>query len=386
MIINSLLDLDFYKISMSQVVLHQFPDAWVKYRFKCRNDIDLIPYKAEIDAELDHLCTLRFQNDELKYLSNIPYLKNDLIQFLRLFQLNRDYIKVSVINGKLDITVEGPWLHTIMFEIFTLAIVQEVYFRHQNVDNEDRSHRLDMKIKKIKEYADRKGAMPTIIDFGARRRCGRQWHEAVISKLVFNNIIIGTSDVRLAMDFNIKPIGTFAHEFVMAFQGLGVCQLKDSQKYAFESWVKEYRGDLGIALSDTLGTDKFLADFDLYFSKLYQGVRHDSGDAWEWGDIMIKHYEKLGIDPRTKSLVFSDGLDIPTVIKLFDYFNGRINTSFGVGTNFTNDCNVPALQNVMKMVECNGNPVAKVSNNLSKSMCEDQSFFNYLCEVCNIKT
>jgi nicotinate phosphoribosyltransferase len=370
---------------MQQVVLHQFPDAWVKYRFKCRNDVDLVKYKDEIEKELDHLCTLRFDADELSYLSKIRFLKPDFIQFLRLFQLNRDYIKVSVINWKLDITVEGPWLYTIFFEIFVLAIVQEVYFRHQNIDTEDRSARLDIKIQKLKEYADRKGVMPTIIDFGARRRCGRQWHEVVVSTLAFKNIIIGTSDVKLAMQYNLKPIGTFAHEFVMAFQGLGVCQLKDSQKYAFESWVKEYRGDLGIALSDTLGTDKFLADFDLYFSKLYDGLRHDSGDPWEWGDTMIKHYEKFGIDPRTKSLVFSDGLDIPTVIKLFDYFYGRIDTSFGVGTNFTNDCNVPALQNVMKMVECNGNPVAKISNNLSKSMCEDPSFFTYLCQICEIK-
>lgn len=384
MIVNSLLDQDLYKYTMAQVVLHQFPNAWVKYKFKCRNsNVDLVPFKNKIDEELDHLCTLRFKDDELEYLSNLRFMKPDFIQFLKLFQFNRDYINVSVNNGKLEITAEGPWLHTIFYEIFVLEIVQELYMKSMDgmIDRDDRIARLEAKMEKLEEYANRKGVMPTIIDFGARRRASYSWHDVVVSKLAFKNLIVGTSDVKLAMVHNLKPIGTFAHEFVQAFQGLGTCQLKDSQINAFDSWVREYRGDLGIALSDTLGTKKFLKDFDMFFAKLYDGIRLDSGDPWEIGDRIIQHYETMNIDPKTKSLVFSDGLDIPTVMELFDYFYGRINCSFGVGTNLTNDMNIPALQNVMKLVKVNGNPVAKISDNPSKTMCEDTSFLDYIYKV-----
>ena len=383
MIINSLLDQDLYKLTMAQVVLHQFPDAWVKYRFKCRNDIDLLPYKDEIEKEIDHLCTLKFTEKELKYLSSIRFMKRDFVEFLRLFQLNRKFIKVSNKDNKLDITVEGPWLHTIFFEIFVLSIVQELYFREQNIDYRELEGRLDTKIKLLKEYKKELPAdkSPIIADFGARRRISHMVHSFVLSNLVNHGIISGTSDVWMAMCNNIKPIGTFAHEFVMAFQGLNKCQLRDSQIYAFESWVQEYRGDLGIALSDTLGTKKFLKDFDLYFSKLFDGMRHDSGCPFEWGETIIDHYNKMNINPKSKQLVFSDGLDIPKVIELHKYFHNRINVSFGVGTNFTNDCGIDPLQNVMKMVECNGNPVAKLSNDLGKGMCENADFLNYLKSV-----
>jgi len=364
---------------MLQVVLHQFPDTWVKYRFKCRNDIDLLPYKEEIEKEIDHLCTLRFVEKELKYLSGIRFIKRDFVEFLRLFQLNRDFIKITNKDGKLDITVEGPWIHTIFFEIFVLSIVQEVYFRHQKIDLEEISNRLNTKIDLLEMYEkEHPGQYPTIVDFGARRRISYNIHRFILNHLISNNVVIGTSDVHFAMEFKIKPIGTFAHEFVMAFQGLNKCQLKDSQSYAFESWVQEYRGDLGIALSDTLGTNKFLKDFDLYFSKLFDGLRHDSGCPFEWGETMIDHYKRMNINPKTKHLVFSDGLDIPKVIELHKHFYNKINVSFGVGTNFTNDCGIPPLQNVMKMVECNGNPVAKLSNDLGKGMCENVDFLNYL--------
>ncbi|MFW6219854.1 MAG: nicotinate phosphoribosyltransferase [bacterium] len=382
MIIKSLLDQDLYKLTMAQVVLHQFPDAWVKYRFKCRNDVDLLPYKEEIEREIDNLCTLKFNKKELKYLSNIRFIKKDFVEFLRLFQLNRDFIKITNKDNKLDITVEGPWLHTIFFEIFVLSIVQEIYFKHQKLNLEEISDRLNYKIDLLENYEkENPGQYPIIVDFGARRRISRDIHRFVLQHLTTNNVVVGTSDVYFAMDFNIKPIGTFAHEFVMAFQGLNICQLRDSQSYAFESWVKEYRGDLGIALSDTLGTSKFLKDFDLYFTKLFDGMRHDSGCPFEWGETMIDHYKKMNINPRTKQLVFSDGLDIPKVIELHKHFHNKINVSFGVGTNFTNDCGIPPLQNVMKMVECNGNPVAKLSNDLGKGMCENESFLSYLKTV-----
>jgi len=384
-IITSLLDSDLYKITMQQVMFHQFSGACGEYKFLCRNkDMNLLPFKEEIENELDSLCNITYSEEELEYLSKIRFIKPDFIEFLKLFKLNRNHIKVSDIDGVLDIRARGPLYLVSLFEIYVLAIVHEVYSRKVNSDEYTGSMgnaRLKEKIDLLNKYRNDNGVIPTIIDFGTRRRFSKDWQRHILKQLIDNKLIVGTSNLMFAKEFNIAPIGTFAHEFLQMFQGLDVCQLKDSQKYAFQAWCSEYRGDLGIALSDTLGTIKFLKDFDMYFAKFYDGARHDSGDPFKWGNTLIKHYESMRIDPKTKTLVFSDSLDINKAIDLYEYFKDRIKVSFGIGTNLTNDMGVPALQNVMKLVSVNNNPVAKLSNNPEKTMCENQNFINYLREV-----
>jgi nicotinate phosphoribosyltransferase len=174
-----------------------------------------------------------------------------------------------------------------------------------------------------------------------------------------------------------------AHEYMQACQAVGP-RLRDSQVFAFNTWAREYRGDLGIALSDVCGMDAFLRDFDLFFCKLFDGVRHDSGDPFEWGEKMIAHYQKMRIDPRSKVMVFSDSLSAPLAIRLFEYFKGRSQTAFGVGTNLTNDLGYDALQIVIKMTRCNGQPVAKISDEPSKAMDYDPSYVAYLREVFEV--
>jgi nicotinate phosphoribosyltransferase len=390
MIIQSLLDTDLYKFTMMQVVLHQFPGAQVEYRFKCRNPgVDLRPYVDEITDEVRQLCTLRFTEAELGYLRSLRFIKSDFVDFLGLFQLNRKYISITPgpkDNGEIDIVIRGPWLHTILFEIPVLAIVNEVYFRRTQLAPpvEEGRRRLEQKmalITGVGELADLH-----IADYGTRRRYSRAWQDEVLTTLAreFRANLAGTSNVMFARSHGLTPLGTMAHEYLQACQALGP-RLRDSQTFGFEMWAKEYRGDLGIALSDVYGMDAFLRDFDLYFCKLFDGARHDSGDPLIWGERLIAHYEKNRIDPRTKTLVFSDSLTFPRVIELYRRFAGRVRLAFGVGTNLTNDLGHTPLQIVIKMVRANGQPVAKLSDSPEKNMCEDQAYLAYLRQVFEIE-
>jgi nicotinate phosphoribosyltransferase len=390
MIISSLLDTDLYKFTMMQVVLHHFPGAQVEYRFKCRNEgIDLRPYIDEIQAEIAALCSLRFQEDELAYLRSLRFIKSDFVDFLALFQMNRKYISVAPAesgNGEIEIRVKGPWLHTILFEVPVLAIVNEVYFRaaQSAPDYAQGRARLENKIALITGDPALSGCI--IADYGTRRRFSRDWHAEVIATLKqrMGKHFAGTSNVMFALRHGLTPLGTMAHEYLQACQALGP-RLRDSQTFAFETWAREYRGDLGIALSDVYGMDAFLRDYDLFFCKLFDGARHDSGDPFEWGERLIAHYTKNRVDPAGKVLVFSDGLSFEKVIALYLRFKDRAKLAFGVGTNLTNDVGCTPLQIVMKMVRCNDQPVAKLSDNPSKDMCDDKAYVAYLRQVFDIK-
>ena len=387
MIITSLLDTDLYKFTMMQVVLHQFPGAQVSYKFKCRNPgVDLAQFAGEIREELKSLCGLQFTESELAYLRGMRFIKSDFVDFLGLFKLNEKYITVSEqTTGEIDITIEGPWLHTILFEIPVLAIVNEVYFRNtQKVPNFVAGReRLANKIKLLK---DPQISNLKIADYGTRRRFSKAWHEEVLRVAIsgLGAQFAGTSNVLFAMKLGSVPLGTMAHEYLQAAQALGP-RLRDSQVFAFESWAHEYRGDLGIALSDVYGFAAFLRDYDMYFCKLFDGARHDSGDPFAWGEGMIAHYKANRVDPLTKTLVFSDGLTVPRTIELYNQFKGRCLLAFGIGTNLTNDLGDPPdhvpLQIVIKMTECNGQPVAKLSDAPDKTMCEDVNYLAYLRQV-----
>jgi nicotinate phosphoribosyltransferase len=396
MIITSLLDTDLYKFTMMQVVLHQFPGAQVEYKFKCRNPgVDLARHVFEIREEIKGLCSLQFKDAELNYLRSMRFIKSDFVDFLGLMKLNEKYIDVTPLpSGEIDITIRGPWLHTILFEIPVLAIVNEVYFRRAaNKPNLDVGRqRLATKIAQIKaaSHGDLK-----IADYGTRRRYAKGWHEEVLRTLVQglevgpNGQFAGTSNVLWAMKLGLTPLGTMAHEYLQACQALGP-RLRDSQVFAFERWAREYRGDLGIALSDVYGMSAFLRDFDMFFCKLFDGARHDSGDPFAWGERLVEHYRENRVDPRTKTLIFSDGLTVPRTIELYRQFQGRCQLAFGIGTNLTNDLGDPPehvpLQIVIKMVRCNGQPVAKLSDTPSKNMCDDEKYLAYLRQVFEIET
>lgn len=394
-IITSLLDNDLYKFTMLQAMLHQFPQTHGVYRFRCRNNSEavypLADIKETLEQQLDMLCELRFLKDELDYLRGLRFIRSDFVDYLELFKLKRRFITVSTDSkGRLLIDIEGPMIQAMFFEVFVLAIVNELYFNALSNPSviEEGQRRLDDKVALLHQYAKQQSTdkPPFIVaDFGTRRRFSKSWQAHVVETLhkAEPKIVSGTSNVYLAKQLGMTPIGTMAHEFMQAFQALDV-RLRDSQKAALESWVHEYRGDLGIALTDVVGMDAFLRDFDLYFAKLFDGLRHDSGDPYIWGDKAIAHYQKLKIDPKTKILTFSDGLTLEKAWELHQYFKERIRTSFGIGTNLTNDMGITPINIVLKLVECNGQPVAKLSDSPGKTMINNDTYLAYLRQVFEV--
>ncbi|MET0210018.1 MAG: nicotinate phosphoribosyltransferase [Burkholderiaceae bacterium] len=392
-VIRSLLETDLYKFTMWQAMLHRYPQAQAEYRFACRNtpQYPLAELVSEVEREIDHLCALTFTQGELDYLRSLRFMKSDFIDFLRIFRFQRDFISVSADGEKLEIVVRGPQVHVMGFEIFVLAMVNELYFRRFEAAPaiEEGRRRLAQKIETVRAFARDESPRRhpfQFFDFGLRRRFSGAWHAEVLTALRdgLPNDFKGTSNVLLARELDLVPIGTMAHEYLQAYQATGV-RLRDHQKAALEDWVQEYRGDLGIALTDVIGMDAFLADFDLYFAKLFDGLRHDSGDPVEWGEKALAHYDKLRIDPHTKRLVFSDALDMPKALSLYRHFANRTQLGFGIGTKLSNDMGIPTLNIVMKLTQVNGQPVAKLSDSPGKTMCEDQTFLAYLRQVFGVK-
>ena len=387
----SLLWTDLYKLTMLQIFYFNEPkDTIAKYRFKCRNvevtpKGSLLPYKEEIDKRLTALCGVKFTPKQIEYLATLPFFWSVFIIFLKGFQLDRKYLHIDESSGQLDIWAEGPLLQVMMWEIYVLQITHEVYslnnYDKANIVRGDKN--LTNKIQLINDYA--KDNEFKFADFGARRALTADWHRHVVERLqneISPDVFIGTSNLELAMDLDLTSIGTFAHEFPCYYQG--IVHPLDSQKAALNAWGDLYKDKLMIALSDTLGLNKFLEDFNKDLANKYLSVRHDSGDPYMFTGRMLDHYKTFGIDPTTKTIVFSDGLDIPKAIALNDYCKGKIGCSFGIGTSLTNDCGVYALQNVMKLVAVNGRPVAKISDSTGKCMCEDEDYLKYLRKAIEI--
>ncbi|BAN47314.1 nicotinate phosphoribosyltransferase [Metapseudomonas resinovorans] len=388
-IVQNLLDTDFYKLTMMQAVLHNYPNAEVEWEFRCRNNEDLTPYLAEIRYQIEQLADISITSDQLNFLERIPFIKPDFTRFLSLFRFNLRYLQVGIEDGQLCVRLRGPWLHVILFEIPLLAIISEVRnrYRYRDVQLVQAREQLYRKLDWLRANAsDEELAGFQLADFGTRRRFSYRVQEDVVHilKRDFPGRFVGTSNVQLAREYDLKPIGTMAHEWLMAHQQLGP-RLIDSQIAALDCWVREYRGLLGIALTDCINMQAFLSDFDLYFAKLFDGLRHDSGDPLQWAEKAIRHYEKLGIDPLTKTLVFSDGLDLPRALALYRALHGRIHVSFGIGTNLT--CDIPGVEPmniVIKMTACNGQPVAKISDEQGKTQCRDENFVAYLKHVFRV--
>jgi nicotinate phosphoribosyltransferase len=389
-IVRSLLETDLYKFTMWQALLHSHPGAQTQYEFNCRSKpaYPLAELHADVEREIDHLCSMYFVEDELAYLRGLRFIKSDFVDFLTVFRFQRKFISVTVEEGVLKIVAIGPQVHVMGFEIYVLYIVNELYFRRLGDDGtlDEGRRRLQAKIELLREFGGDPDAARRhpfeFFDFGVRRRYSGEWQDEVVATLAREvpQYFKGTSNVHLARKYKLVPIGTMAHEYLQSYQSFGV-RLRDFQKVALEDWVQEYRGDLGTALTDVVGMDAFLADFDLYFSKLFDGLRHDSGDPVEWGEKALAHYVKLRVDANTKRLVFSDGLNFQTALSLYRHFANRTMTGFGIGTNLTNDMGLPTLNIVMKLVACNGQPVAKLSDSPGKIMCTDETYLAYLRQV-----
>ena len=380
-VIVSLLDTDLYKFNMDQVIFHKHTDLCGKYYFKCRNEgvVFTSEMAEEIKEQVDHLCSLRFTEEELDYLRSIRFIKRDYVEFLRLWHPIRDYVTIDLnAGGELSVVVDGPLFSAMQFEIYLLEIINEVYFRMAFDYDRLRAsakERLDAKIKAMNDgtYTFK------FAEFGCRRRLSREWGDETVRRLVTETKnCVGTSNVYLAMKYNITPIGTYAHEFVQMYQGIDSIPLAYTNHYAMKDWYGEYEGDNGTALTDTLTTDLFLLDFNCSMVNNYTGVRHDSGDPYVWGEKIIAHYKKFGVDPKTKLLLFSDSLDFDRAQKLYDYFCGKAKVSFGIGTFISNDTCENALNIVIKLQYVNGRPVAKLSDNIGKTMCRDGEYLEYL--------
>jgi nicotinate phosphoribosyltransferase len=383
-IVRSLLDTDLYKYGMNQVMFHKHTNLNGVYVFKCRNENIKFTQEMvdEISWQVDRLCELSYTKEELDYLRTIRFLKPDYIEFLRLWRPIRDYVSLRLnADGTLDLRVKGPLFAAMQFEIYLLEIVNEVYFRTA-YDYDELIGQAQKKLdEKNKGFQSGKYTFK-FAEFGCRRRLSREWEDEVVRRLSSETQnCVGTSNVYLAMKYHLKPIGTYAHEFVQMYQGIEDIPVALTNKVALKEWFDEYQGDNGIALTDTITTDCFLLDFDKLQATMYNGVRHDSGDPYAWGEKMIAHYEKLGIDPKTKTLLFSDSLTCDKAQAIYDHFKCRTKVSFGIGTHFSNDTDVASLNIIIKLQYVNGRPVAKLSDCEGKTMCQDEGYAKYLKEA-----
>ncbi|MGO2304015.1 MAG: nicotinate phosphoribosyltransferase [Providencia sp.] len=384
-IITSLLDTDAYKLHMQQAVFHHYNQVPVVAEFRCRSSERLGAYANAIQQQINLMAKLSLSDEELSFLRSLPFFQEDYLTWFKSFRFNPEQVKVSVTDdGQLAIRISGPWREVILWEVPLLALVSEIVQRdrHPNVTDEDAVNQLRKLLTIFYSQASENQLDLSnfkLMDFGTRRRFSYSVQSAIVSMLKNEfPYLVGTSNYKLAHELDLIPVGTQAHEWFQAHQQISP-ELSNSQREALQSWLNEYPDQLGIALTDCITMDAFLRDFDENFAKRYQGLRHDSGDPIEWGKKAIAHYEKLGIDPLSKTLVFSDSLDLQKALELYRYFHQRINLVFGIGTRLT--CNIPnvvPLNIVIKLVECNGKPVAKLSDSPGKTMCEDDEFVNQL--------
>ncbi|HGH4622466.1 nicotinate phosphoribosyltransferase [Enterobacter cloacae] len=380
-VLHTLLDTDAYKLHMQQAVFHHYYDVDVAAEFRCRGDDLLGIYADSIREQVDAMQHLTLQDDEYQWLSGLPFFKSDYLNWLRDFRYKPEQVTVTNDNGKLDIRLEGPWREVIMWEVPLLAVISELAHRYRSPET-GVTQALAALENKLAGFATLTDGLDMsrfrLMDFGTRRRFSRDVQQAIVERLQQEPWFVGTSNYDLARRLNLTPMGTQAHEWFQAHQQISP-DLANSQRAALAAWLDEYPNQLGIALTDCITMDAFLRDFGPEFAERYQGLRHDSGDPVEWGEKAIAHYQKLGIDPMSKVLVFSDNLDLAKAVELYRHFSTRVNLSFGIGTRLT--CDIPQvkpLNIVIKLVECNGKPVAKLSDSPGKTICHDKAFVRAL--------
>jgi len=386
-ILHTLLDTDAYKLHMQQAVFHRYADVQVVAEFRCRGDDLLGIYADRIREQVNAMQHLRLQEDEFQWLSGLPFFKADYLTWLRDFRYDPQQVDITSENGKLNIRLSGPWREVIMWEVPLLAVISELVHSYRSPEA-GVPQALAMLEEKLVEFADLTADLDLsrfrLMDFGTRRRFSREVQQAIVERLTQEPWFTGTSNYDLARRLSLTPMGTQAHEWFQAHQQISP-DLATSQRAALAAWLDEYPDQLGIALTDCITMDAFLRDFGPEFATRYQGLRHDSGDPVEWGEKAIAHYHKLGIDPHSKVLVFSDNLDLKKAVDLYRHFSSRVNLGFGIGTRLT--CNIPQvkpLNIVIKLVECNGKPVAKLSDSPGKTICHDKAFVRALREAFDL--
>ncbi|MCR4790030.1 MAG: nicotinate phosphoribosyltransferase [Treponemataceae bacterium] len=394
-IITSLLETDLYKFSMGQAIYHQYPSYKTNWTFKCRNEG--VHFTAEmvkeISEQIENYCSLGFTSDELEYLSNIAWLHEDYIGHLQIWKPRFEDFTIKN-DGPCGLSLEakGTWLNTSMYEIPVLAIINEVYFR-MTYDYDQLLLQYKRKLEEKTQWLiDGTYNLGAFSEFGLRRRLSAEAQDLAVKTLCSNNAkykeskCIGTSNVYLAKKYGVVPVGTMAHEFIMCVgQGNPMYNPAYSNKFAMESWTKEYGVLNGTYLTDTIGDEACHIDMGYTYSILFGGVRHDSGDPYEWGENWIKHYDYYynkyhdeRVNPKNKTLLFSDSLDFKRASAIYAHFKDRIKVAFGIGTYIANDTDVEPLNIVMKVSECNDSPVAKLSNADGKQMCKDNDYVEYL--------
>ncbi|WP_110876246.1 nicotinate phosphoribosyltransferase [Franconibacter helveticus] len=380
-ILQTLLDTDAYKLHMQQAVFHHYYDVHVAAEFRCRGDDLLGIYADAIREQVDAMRHLALSEAEFQWLSGLPFFKADYLAWLKDFRYDPAQVQISNDNGKLNIRLSGPWREVILWEVPLLAVISELVhrFRSPEASVAQALEHLESKLADFRTLtADLDLSAFRLMDFGTRRRFSRDVQQAIVERLQQEPWFIGTSNYDLARRLNLTPMGTQAHEWFQAHQQISP-DLANSQIAALKAWLEEYPDRLGIALTDCITMDAFLRDFGPDFATRYQGLRHDSGDPVQWGEKAIAHYERLGIDPLSKTLVFSDNLDFPKALDLYRHFTSRVQLGFGIGTRLT--CDIPGvkpLNIVIKLVECNGKPVAKLSDSPGKTICHDKAFVRAL--------
>ncbi len=394
-IITSLLETDLYKFSMGQAIYHQFASYKTNWTFKCRNkgvkfDSQMV---EEIKEQIKHFCSLKFTEDELNYLKKIEWLHEDYIDHLRLWNARYEDFTISTDSEcGFALDAKGTWLNTSMYEIPVLAIINEVFFRMSyTYDSLFESYKKHLN-EKTQWLIDGKYNLGNFSEFGLRRRLSAQAQDLAVKTLIENNSkykesrCVGTSNVYLAKKYNVTPVGTMAHEFIMCVgQGNPMYNPAYSNKFAMDAWTKEYGVLNGTYLTDTIGEKTTHLDMGYTFSICFSGVRHDSGDPYTWGEDWIRHYEAYyskykdeRVNPKNKTLLFSDSLDFKRASELYAHFKDRIKVAFGIGTYIANDTDEEPLNIVMKVSSCNNRPVAKLSNDSGKLMSKDDEYVQYL--------
>jgi len=391
-IVKSLLDTDLYKFTMLQVYVHQWSSDHATWDFKARNVGEGTKHekytaedREEIRKQIAAYCSLHFEKDELEWLSDPikrPWIHHNFTEYLEDWVPHLEHFSIE------DDPKTGLTIHTAAtqckcspYEIPVLEIAAEVYYRnHYDYDAMAKAFKEKTleKIAKIKDGIYKPGIFS---EFGARRRVSYELQDWLVKTLKENKVpgFIGTSNVHLARKYDLTAVGTMAHEFIMSVgQGHQYYNPAYSNWFALDSWIKEYGTMNGIALTDTIGTDVFLRDFKKTFATVFSGVRHDSGDPYAWGDKIIAHYKSLGIDPMTKTLMFSDGLNLEKATALNEYFKGKAKVAFGIGTDWSGPQNVEPLNIVCKVAIVNGLDVAKLSDAPGKNMCRNPAAIEHL--------
>lgn len=370
-IIKSILDTDLYKLTMQQAVIQHFPRLKVKYKFIDRNKT-VYPdgFDKILKKQVKEMQDLTLTKNEKKFLIEQcgSYLTPTYIDFLEGYRYDSSEIDIKLDSeNHLDITIEGYWYRTINWEVVLMSLISELYFKETKQDVKLKSKK-DADLEKLNSMILHNAYFA---DFGTRRRYSLENQERIVKLYTetTNSVFVGTSNVYLAYKYITKPIGTLAHEWIMVHSA--IYGYKMANKMSMENWITTYGGRLGTMLVDTYTTDIFLKSFDSKYARLFDGVRHDSGDAFEFVDKVVAHYKSLHIDPMSKTIIFSDGLNIELATEIKEYCVGKIKSSFGIGTHLTNDVDVKPLNIVIKISDVLVNdewiPAVKLSDNTSKN-------------------